>query len=592
MRAAILAAAVIASSARAQSFSISQIKSYPFPNELTAAARGGRIAYALDEQGKRNIWVADAPAYTARRLTNYALDDGQELTSVTLTDDGRYVVYVRGGDHGSNWAGPPPNPLSLPTAPKVEIWSVPFDGGTPTRLGEGDDPVISSGNVGAFVRDRAIWTAPVDGKTAAKKLFSMNGDAGDPRWSPDGTRLSFGAGRVDHSLIGIFTNDSTPIRWIAPSTQRDFSPRWSPDGSHLVFVRTPGNGGAPDSLLVDHPTAWSIWRADARTGDAHQLWKSPFTLRGSLPGTQGSTNLLYGAGRIAFLSEMDGWPHLVVPRRVVFHASDGLEIHGQLFEADNASLARGGRKPAVIFVHGGPPRQMLLGWHYSDYYSNSYATNQYLASRGFVVLSVNYRLGIGYGRDFQHPANGGSRGASEYLDVLAGAQYLRSLREVDPSRLGIYGGSYGGFLTALALGRNSDLFAGGVDIHGVHDWTTERAASLLAPRYEKQPDLQRALDVAWTSSPVSSVKTWRSPALLIPGDDDSNVRFIQTLSLARRLQRKGVLLEEIVLPDDTHHMMRHTNFITVDSATAAWFERRFARSAAQAASGRVGSTSH
>jgi len=88
------------------------------------------------------------------------------------------------------------------------------------------------------------------------------------------------------------------------------------------------------------------------------------------------------------------------------------------------------------------------------------------------------------------------------------------------------------------------------------------------------------------------VKTWRSPVLLIHGDDDRNVRFSQTISLARRLERKGVLLEEIVLPDDTHHMMRHTNFITVDSATAAWFERRFARSAAQAASGRVGSTSH
>src|SRR5260221_12014051 len=116
MRAAILAAAVIASSARAQSFSISQIKSYPFPNELTAAARGGRIAYALDEQGKRNIWVADAPAYTARRLTNYALDDGQELTTATLTDAGPYVVYDRGGDHGPNLPGQTANALQLAAA--------------------------------------------------------------------------------------------------------------------------------------------------------------------------------------------------------------------------------------------------------------------------------------------------------------------------------------------------------------------------------------------------------------------------------------------------------------------------------------------
>jgi dipeptidyl aminopeptidase/acylaminoacyl peptidase len=272
---------------------------------------------------------------------------------------------------------------------------------------------------------------------------------------------------------------------------------------------------------------------------------------------------------------------LVTPKKVVFTAADGMQIHAQLFDdPSNASLARAARKPAIVFVHGGPPRQMLLGWNYSDYYSNAYASNQYLASRGFVVLSVNYRLGIGYGRDFQHPARGGAQGASEYLDVQGAAAYLRSRPDVDASRLGIYGGSYGGFLTAMALARNSNLFAAGVDIHGVHDWTAERVASLLAPRYEKAPDTQRALDVAWKSSPVAWTSTWRSPVLLIHGDDDRNVRFNQTVDLSRRLAKQGVEFEQLVIPDDTHHMMRHANWVTVDSATAAYFQRKLGRGAA------------
>jgi dipeptidyl aminopeptidase/acylaminoacyl peptidase len=186
---------------------------------------------------------------------------------------------------------------------------------------------------------------------------------------------------------------------------------------------------------------------------------------------------------------------LVTPRQVIYRATDGITVHAQLFERPGGEE----KKPAVVYVHGGPPRQMLLGWHYSDYYSNCYAVNQYLASRGFVVLSVNYRLGIGYGYEFHQPPNAGSRGASEYLDVQAAARYLQALPQVDPARIGIYGGSYGGFLTAMALARNSDLFAAGVDLHGVHDWTLERSRGLLTrERYEQPPDVERALDIAWT----------------------------------------------------------------------------------------------
>jgi dipeptidyl aminopeptidase/acylaminoacyl peptidase len=262
---------------------------------------------------------------------------------------------------------------------------------------------------------------------------------------------------------------------------------------------------------------------------------------------------------------------LVTPTKVIVKAPDGLEIHTQLFNPGGS-----GKKPAIVYVHGGPPRQMLLGWNYSDYYSNAYALNQYLASRGFVVLSVNYRLGIGYGRDFQQALHAGAQGAAEYQDVKAAAEWLRSQPFVDPARVGIYGGSYGGFLTAMALANNSDIFAAGVDMHGVHDWTTERARGMLnRDRYEEAPDLQKALQIAWKSSPVSRIAGWKSPVLFIHGDDDRNVRFNQTVDLIQRFNKLRLPYEELIIPDDTHHFMRNANWVRVDKATADFFERQF-----------------
>src|SRR3989442_14946821 len=115
---------------------------------------------------------------------------------------------------------------------------------------------------------------------------------------------------------------------------------------------------------------------------------------------------------------------------------------------------------------------MLLGWHYMYYYSNSYAMNQYLASRGYIVLALNYRSGIGYGRAFREAPGRAGRGATEYQDVVAAGKYLQSRNDVDAKRVGLWGGSYGGYLTALGLGRNSDLFAAGGGPPGVNGWAT------------------------------------------------------------------------------------------------------------------------
>src|SRR5918911_272802 len=139
----IIFASTIIASAQSNQFTVAQVKSYPFPNELTASLSGSRIAWAFNEQGQRNIWVAEGPDWRARKITNYRMDDGQELTSVSISPDGKFVVYVRGGEHSANWQDVPPDPASLPVAQKIQIWSVPFEGGAPVLLADGDDPEIS-----------------------------------------------------------------------------------------------------------------------------------------------------------------------------------------------------------------------------------------------------------------------------------------------------------------------------------------------------------------------------------------------------------------------------------------------------------------
>jgi dipeptidyl aminopeptidase/acylaminoacyl peptidase len=265
---------------------------------------------------------------------------------------------------------------------------------------------------------------------------------------------------------------------------------------------------------------------------------------------------------------------LVTPELVSFRASDGVEAHGQLFKP-----ASGGetRKPAVVYIHGGGPRQMLLGWHNRWEYANDYGANQYLASRGFIVLSVDYRLSVGYGKAFQFADNTGARGATEYRDILAGGRYLQSRPDVDPARIGVWGASLGGYLTALALGRNSDVFAAGVDIHGVHSRLSAVDPTQLAHAMVgdgiTEADLRQALKVEFESSPISAVPTWKSPVLLIHGDDDRTVEFHQTVDMERRLQDKGVKVEELVLPDDVHDSLLWQHWKMSITAMAQFFEQ-------------------
>jgi dipeptidyl aminopeptidase/acylaminoacyl peptidase len=573
----------------------------------------------------------------------------------------------------------------------------PWTGGPARLLTAGDQPAVSPrGDRVAFIKDGQVSIVGLGPKPKATDLFYARGTNGGLVWSPDGRMLAFVCDRGDYGLVGLYQGPGTPIRWLAPNTDRVALLKWSPDGKRIAFVSQPGKGGAPPKLLDVRPDPWSIRVADVETGIARTVWSSPNTVLGSLPYTQGSANLDWGAGdRLVFVANVDGWPHLysisaaggdpllltpgkfmvefvalspdrrslvynanagpdpsdddrrhlfrvpvdaanpveltrgtdlewspavtgdgravmmissgptrppvpavvsieggtpravgadrvprefpvvsalVTPERVVIPSVDNLPIHLQLFN----SAGRGpGRKPALVYVHGGPPRQMLLGFHYMQYYAADYGLNQYFASRGFIVASVNYRLGIGYGDQFMNAEHAGPAGASEYQDVQAAARYLASRPDVDPRRIGIWGGSYGGYLTALALARNSDLFAAGVDLHGVHDLTADYDLRDLATRYEKPADLAPAIEVAWKSSPVADIATWRSPVLLIHGDDDRNVKIGQTVDLVQRLRAQHVRFEEMLIPDEIHDFLRYATWRRVAEASTGFFEREF-----------------
>ncbi|MEH3113919.1 S9 family peptidase [Pedobacter terrae] len=689
MKKSLLVLLILISAAKvfAQKFTLKSVLSYPFPTQLVAAPVGAKIAWAANEQGKRNIYVAQAPGYKAIKITDYIEDDGQELTSLSISADGKWIVFVRGGDHGGRDGGPV-NANSSPIAPKVQVFSVPFEGGKVVTLGEGDHPVISpSSDQVIFAKSGQVMISAVDGTSAAKSLFHAKGINGAYKWSPDGKKIAFISNRSDHSFLGVYTDQQTPVKWLLPSFSKDNTPVWSPDGKNLAFVRTPGVGVETDSILTKKHQPWAIWTVNVITGAGKMIWKAPETLRGSFPSIDGGANLLWAEGKIVFTTYEDGWPHLyainpdgskrllltpgnfaveniklstdkktlvfaankgkdtddmdrrhiykvsvdhanmqpltfgkgieaypviaadnqtffclsataerpllpalitkgksleligesllpsdfplknvVVPKHVSFKAADGNTVYGQLFSSKTTVK----NQPAIVYVHGGPQRQMLLGWNPMDYYSIDYALNQYLVNLGFTVLSVNYRLGTGYGYDFHKPLNAGEQGASEYQDVKAAGEWLAAQPNVNKQKIGIYGGSYGGYLTALALGKDSKLFAAGVDIHGVNN----RFTTLEQEGRKPAPDAALAAKIAEVSSPVSYINTWNSPTLVIHADDDRNVAFNQSVDLVKRFEDKKFDFEFLAIPDDTHHWMKFSNGLKVSEATADFLKRK------------------
>ncbi len=573
--------------------------------------RGGSANPALNAQGvSQDIWVADLNGAPPRKLAT-----GNDAA---IAPDGKLVAYIAGGQVSlMQFDGKPvpsfhargtcSRPEWSPDGARISFVSArgdhSFIGVYNVAAGElryldpstdnDSEPVWSpDGRSIAFLREpstgkRAVREARRAGEPWSIRIASVETGEGHELW-----RAGPGPGSVFRNVTA-----ANQLAWTADG--RIVFP-WERDGwTHLYSVAVSGGSAVlltPGEFEVEDVALGAgrrdlIFSSNQGDIDRRHLWKvsaaggAPVELTGGqgievAPAPTSDANAiallrsdaqhpLHPAVRIGTaLRDLDpgalpaDFPlsQMVTPQQVIFPSADGLTLHGQLFLPPH----RSGRAPALVFFHGGSRRQMLLGWHSMYYYSNAYALNQYLASRGYVVLSVNYRSGIGYGLNFREALNYGPSGASEYNDVQGAGIFLRTRPEVDPDRIGAWGGSYGGYLTAMALARASDLFTAGVDFHGVHDWAVELGIPAGAPDYR----------IAFESSPMNFLSTWKSPVLLIQGDDDPDVMFNNTVMLADALRRRKVEVEELIFPDEVHDFLLYKSWHEAYEATAGFLDRK------------------
>ncbi len=373
-----------------------------------------------------------------------------------------------------------------------------------------------------------LYAVPARGG-AARALTAGKFEVTHLAFSPDRKRFAYSSTQDDSDRMHIWAVDAehgSAVR-IAPQSHaiEDF-PQFGADGA-LFAVQSDGNQPV-------HPVALS----------AEGRWRRlvPEAIPSSFPSSS-----------------------LVMPQVVTFPAKDGQETHAQLFLPHETNSQP---RPAILFFHGGPQRQMLLGFDPKRTYSWIYAFHQYLVARGYIVLSVNYRGGTGYGLDFREAENLGPGGCSELNDLLGAITYLQGRQDVDSHRLGIWGGSYGGFMTALGLARASDALAAGVDYSGIHHWPTH-----LSSQGEpiEEGDASR---LAVESSPIATISQWHSPVLLVQADDDRIVPFQQAAELIEGLRSHDIEHDVIMIPNEIHDMARYSSWAMLFNAADAYFDRK------------------
>ncbi|MSR35999.1 MAG: S9 family peptidase [Gemmatimonadetes bacterium] len=519
---------------------------------------GKRIAFMSSRFDQRRPFPLQGRAATHSFITVYDVDRRRITymapsvdrdTSPVWSPDGRSIAYLRRPGLPFGAFATPPRDLPAERVPAGFI-EAKFQGGYTLAIWVAD---VETGKA------RELWhTAPGEARFE---------DVQDIRWSGDHIVFQAEPDNWIHMYsVSVANPQPAPVD-LTPGDAEVEHVALSADGRWLYFTSNLGDlerrelwrvavGGGRAEQLTRGP-ALEFFPAISGTGGHVALlqsgWNEPLTVA-VLPAAGGSARKIGTPLPADFPTARH-----VEPQIVETVAADGVRSRHTLFLPPD--LRPGERRPALMFIHGGPAEQMLPGYHYHDgsrgFYHMVYGMQQYFANKGYVVMSVNYRAGTNYGKAYREALEGRDRGNSEYRDILAAGQYLHDRPDVDPERLGVWGLSYGGWLTGQALSRNSELFKAGMIFAGVQ----MRSASM-------DPS-----NLAYQSSPAYNIDKWTSPVLIVHGDDDRNVEFSQTVGLVQALRAYNVPHEVIVNPNDTHYSQLYSRWVEAWPAIDEWFDR-------------------
>jgi len=367
-----------------------------------------------------------------------------------------------------------------------------------------------------------------------------------PAWSPDGGRLVLSANQGSRTERGLHLievpedAEAAEIPEMEPISRlrgTSTGARWRPDGSRLLF------------LHADNENPLDLWLQDPAPMVADQLTES--------------------------------WPpdadesELIAPQTVRFSSSDGELVPAQLFLPPGYEDLEQ-PLPAIVWAHGGGIRQNRYGWHPLRAYSVFYGFHQYLLQRGYVVVTVDYRGSIGYGREFRQ-GQYLDLGGGDLEDVLSAIRYLRRVDDIEIGRIGVWGISYGGFLTLHALTQAPTAFDAGINVAGVADWADWAVDPGGLWIEGRMGSAQANAEIYRRSSPIHFVDRVSRPLLTLHGTADSSVPVLQAFRLTDALIRAGKRPEVMFYPGEQHVFVRDAAWRDAFQRVESFFDRTLRR---------------
>ncbi len=575
---------------------------------LSFSPDGTEIAYVVNTSGQFNLWRQSTRGGYPHQVTTF---HDQSVRQVSWSPDGATIAFAadRTGDEFQQLYVIPTRgglPEALTEAPGVrhqmagQPWSP--DGRQIAYAGNDREPT-----------DQDVLIRDVAGAEVGRPL--ANGGLNFPvSWSPDGTWLSIAESRsntdVDVGVLSVTTGEYRVLT-AHESEVINVPVAWADDGSGLWVVSDEGREFSGLGFLpLDGPMRWvetpdgDIEQVAASADGRYLAWVvndggysrllvrdlttgEPLPLPGMPRGVIGTMEMAPGGDQIGMIFTEPNRPaevyvlhlssnelvrltdgmlggidpaDLVIPDLIHYPTHDGRDVPAWLYRPAGA-----GPFPVVLSIHGGPESQERA--NYSGLY-------QYLLSRGIGVLAPNVRGSTGYGKTYQKLIHH-DWGGAELLDFKAAAEYLRGLDWVNPDRLGVYGGSFGGFATLSCVSRLPEYWAAAVDIVGPSNLVT--FAKAVPPTWRRMMakwvgDPETEVDFLMERSPITYVDQIRAPLFVIQGANDPRVVQGESDQIVARLRERGVDVRYDVYEDEGHGFTKRTNELKAMGDAAAFFE--------------------